>query len=181
MDVRGSTTLAENISATEFSVRMNRFYGAATDVLIKTDALIDKLIGDEVMAVYLPMFAGREPARLAVRAAQELLQATGHGDPDGPWMPVGVGVHTGMAFFGTVSGAEGTVTDFTALGDSVNIAARLASNAGPGEALISEATCAAAGIDLDDCEQRALELKGKSDLVNVQVMRANTASTSALA
>ena len=172
--------MAENISATEFSARMNRFYGAATDVLIKTDALIDKLIGDEVMAVYLPMFAGREPARLAVRAAQELLQATGHGDPDGPWMPVGVGVHTGMAFFGTVSGAEGTVTDFTALGDSVNIAARLASKAGPGEALISEATCAAAGIDLDDCEQRALELKGKSDLVHVRVMRANTAPTSPL-
>ena len=170
--------MAENISATEFSALMNRFYGAATDVLIKTDAFIDKLIGDEVMAVYLPMFAGREPARLAVQAAHQLLQATGHGDPDGPWMPVGVGVHTGMAFFGTVSGAEGSVTDFTALGDSVNIGARLASNAGPGEALISEAACAAAGIDLADCEQRALELKGRGEPVNVRVMRANPVSPS---
>jgi len=173
--------MAENISATEFSALMNRFYGAATDVLIKTDAFIDKLIGDEVMAVYLPMFAGREPARLAVRAAQELLQATGHGDPDGPWMPVGVGVHTGIAFFGTVSGAEGTVSDFTALGDSVNIAARLASNAGPGEALVSDDACAAAGLDAERLERRYLELKGRSEPVGVRVIRANTVSTSALA
>ena len=164
--------MAERMSAAEFSAIMNRFYGAATDVLIKTDAFIDKLIGDEVMAVYLPIFAGREHARLAVQAAEGLLQATGHGDPDGPWIPVGVGVHTGMAFFGTVTGAEGTVSDFTALGDAVNTGARLASKAGPGEALISEAACAAAGVDLGHCEQRQLELKGKSESVTVRVLRA---------
>ncbi len=162
--------MAENISATEFSALMNRFYGAATDVLIKTDAFIDKLIGDEVMAVYLPMFAGKEPARLAVQAAQELLEVTGHGDPEGAWIPIGVGVHTGIAFFGTVAGAEGTVSDFTALGDAVNIGARLASRAGAGEALISDAACAASGVDLGHCEQRQLELKGKSEPVAVRVV-----------
>ncbi len=159
------------MSATEFSRLMNRFYAVATDVLIKTDALIDKLVGDEVIGVYFPAFAGSEPARLAVQAAQELLRVTGHGDPGGPWLPVGVGVHTGITFFGTVSGADGTFSDFTALGDNVNITARLASQAGPGEALISDAACSAAGLDLAHLEQRQLELKGRSEAVGVRVVR----------
>ncbi len=174
MDVRGSTTLAEQISATEFSKQMNRFYGVATDVLIKSDAFLDKLIGDEVMAVYLPILAGQEHARKAMQAARELLQATGHGEPGGPWLPVGVGVHTGTAFFGTVSGAEGTFSDLTALGDNVNVAARIASKAGPGEALISDVACSASGLDLEQFEQRQLELKGKSEPVGVRVVRAET-------
>lgn len=160
------------MSATEFSRLMNRFYSVATDVLIKTDAFIDKLVGDEVMAVFLPILAGEEHARKATQAARELLQATGHGDPGGPWVPVGVGVHTGAAFFGTVTGAEGTFSDLTALGDSVNVAARIASKARPGEALISDATHAAAGLDLGDLEQRQLELKGKSELWGVRVVTA---------
>ncbi len=163
--------MAEQMSAAEFSRLMNRFYAAATGVLIKTDAFIDKLIGDEVMAVYLPIFTGPSHTRSAVQAAQDLLRVTGHGDVGGPWLPVGVGVHTGITFFGTVTGAEGTFSDFTALGDNVNITARLASQAGPGEALISDAACSAAGLDVGHLEQRQLELKGKSEPVSVRVMR----------
>ena len=163
--------MAEQMSATEFTRLMNRFYKAATNVLVKTDAFIDKLIGDEVMAVYLPIFAGTSHARAAVQAAQDLLRATGHGDRGGPWLPVGVGVHTGITFFGTVSGVEGTFSDFTALGDNVNITARLASQAGPGEALISDEAYLAAGLDIGSVEQRQLELKGKSEPVSVHVVR----------
>lgn len=155
----------------DFRQLMNRFYAAATDVMVKTDALIDKLVGDEVIGLYLPGWAGPNHARLAVKAAQDVLRATGHGEPHGPWLPVGVGVHTGIAFVGTVSGTEGTVTDLTALGDAVNVAARLASVAGGGEALISNATYAAAGLDLGNLEQRQLELKGKNEPISVRVLR----------
>ncbi len=170
-DARGSTNLAEQMSAAAFSQLMNRFYKAATDVLIKTDAFIDKLIGDEVMGLYFPLFTGPNHAGAAIQAAQELLRVTGHSDKGGPWLPIGVGIHTGVAYVGTVSGAEGTVTDVTALGDSVNVAARLASKAGAGEALISDVACAAAGLNLEHLEYRKLELKGKSDLVGVRVLR----------
>ena len=139
--------------------------------MVKTDAIIDKLVGDEVIGLYLPGWAGSEHAGLAVRAAQGLLRATGHGDPDGPWLPVGVGVHTGIAYVGTVRGTEGTVADFTALGDAVNTTARICSKAGPGEVLISETAYAAAGLNLGDLEQRQLELKGKSEQLNVRVLR----------
>lgn len=171
VDARGSTGLAEQMSAAEFSRLMNRFYKVATEVLIKTDAFIDKFVGDEVIGLYLPIFTGANHARAAVQAAQELLQVTGHGDKQGPWLPIGVGVHTGPAFVGTVKGAEDTINDITALGDNVNITARLASKAGAGEALISEVAYAAAGLNLGNLEQRQLELKGKSKPVSVRVFK----------
>lgn len=171
VDVRGSTSLAERMTATEFSRLMNRFYAVATDALVKTNAFIDKLVGDEVIGIYLPIFTGPNHARPAADAATELLRATGHGSHGSPWLPVGVGVHTGRAFFGTVSGADGTFSDFTALGDTVNTAARVASAARAGEALITEAACAAAGLDLGSLEQRSLRLKGKLEPVTVRVVQ----------
>jgi adenylate cyclase len=169
-DVRGSTLLAEQMNASDFSRLMKRFYVVATEVLVKTDALIDKLVGDEVIGLFIPGYAGPEHARQAVQAAQELLHVTGHRDPGGPWLPVGVGVHTGVAYLGAMEGSRGTGADITALGDNVNITARLSSNAAPGEILISDATYAAAKLDLGNLEQRQLELKGKSELVNVRVL-----------
>jgi len=174
VDVRGSSHLAEEMTATGFAELMNRFYETATDVLMRTDAIIDKLVGDEVMALYVPLFTGPNHARPAVQAARELLRATGHGEKQGPWLPIGVGVHSGVAYVGTVKGAEGSVDDFTALGDSVNIAARLASLAAPGEALISETACARSGVDLGEADQRKLELKGKSAPVVVRALRVST-------
>jgi len=173
-DVRGSTTLAEQMSALEFGRLMNRFYVVATDVLVSTDAMVDRLIGDEVIGLYIPGMTGHAHARLAIEAAQELLKATGHGARSGPWLPVGVGVHTGLAYVGVVGGTEGNPTDFTALGDNVNITARLASQAGPGEILISEAASTAAGLDLGSMEHRDLELKGKSGPTSVRVLRIST-------
>ena len=111
-DVRGSTTLAEGMSAVEFSRLINRFYIAVTDVLIRTDALIDKLIGDQAAGIYVPGFAGRDHAARAIEAAQQVLQVTGHHHPDGPWIPLGVAVHTGTAFVGSVGTTDGT-TDIT--------------------------------------------------------------------
>lgn len=171
VDVRGSTDLAERMTATDFAQLMDRFYKAATDVLIRTDALIDKLVGDEVMALYVPLFTGPNHARPAVHAAQELLRATGYGEKQGPWLRIGVGVHTGVAFVGTVKGAQDSVDDITALGDNVNVAARLASMAAPGEALISEAAYASGGVNLGEIEQRQLELKGRSEPISARVLR----------
>jgi adenylate cyclase len=169
-DVRGSTTLAERMSASEFSRLINRFYSSATDILVQSEAWCDRLVGDEVIGIYVPGFAGPEHARRAVEAARELLRATGHADPGGPWLPVGVGIHTGIAFVGAM-GTAGGATDITALGDNVNIAARLASKAGPGEVLLSEATYTAAGPGLGSLEQRQLDLKGKSEPMGVRVLR----------
>ena len=172
VDVRGSTSIAEKMNAVEFGHLMNRFYEATINVLVQAGAFIDKLVGDEVTAHFFPGYTGVEHARKAVEAGQALLRVTGHGEPGGPWVPVGVGVHTGTAWVGSIVGASGTGSDFTALGDNVNIAARLASKAGVGEVLISEATSTAARIKTEGLERRTLELKGKSETISVSVLHA---------
>src|SRR5207237_10269079 len=90
-DVRGSTTMAERMSGEEFNRIMNRIYATATDVLIRSDAMIDKLVGDEVIGLYLPLFSGRQHARRAVQAARALRRAAGHDGVGGPWLPAGRG------------------------------------------------------------------------------------------
>ncbi|MGH9052760.1 MAG: adenylate/guanylate cyclase domain-containing protein [Acidimicrobiia bacterium] len=169
-DVRGSSALAKTMSAAEFGQLMNRFYAVATDRLVRTDAFIDKLVGDEVIGLYIPGYAGPDHAAKAVRAAQDLLGALGYGTPEGPWLSAGIGVHTGIAYVGTVQGTEGTVTDVTALGDTVNTAARLVSQAGSGEVLISEATFAAAQMNAVELPRRTVALKGKGEPFGVRVL-----------
>ena len=163
-DVRGSTTLAEQMRPTEFSRLMNRFFDRANRVVIDSDGLVDKLVGDEVVALYVPA-VGHDHARKAVEAAGDLLRATAD------LVPVGAGVHTGIAYVGTV-GSDSTVADFTALGEAVNVTARLASLADAGEALISEAAHTASGSDIGDLDRRELSLKGRDAPIAVRVLRA---------
>jgi adenylate cyclase len=98
----------------------------------------------------------------AVDAAWAILQATGHGSPEGPWLPVGVGVHTGPAFVGAVRAEQGS-GDIVVLGDTPNTGARLASAAGLGEIVVSDAVRAAAELNTDGWEERRLELKGRTE------------------
>jgi adenylate cyclase len=169
-DVRGSTTMAEGMSASDFSRLINRFYVVATDVLVEADAMVDRLVGDEVVGLFFPGLSGRGHSGKAIQAAQSLLQLTGHRNPEGPWVPVGIGVHTGVAYVGVVGG-EDSPTDFTALGDNVNITARLASQAGPGEILISDAAYSAAGLEHGNLDYIQLAVKGKQEPVGVWVKK----------
>jgi adenylate cyclase len=124
-------------------------------------------VGDEVVALFLPVLAGADHASDAVEAARELLRAAGHGSPDGPWIPLGAGVHTGPAYVGSIGD---TVTDFTALGDSVNVTARLASAAATGEILVSAAAADAASLD-GALERRTLTLRGRVQPLDVHVVK----------
>lgn len=169
-DVRGSTTLAEGLTAAEFGKVIRRFYSAATKVLIDHGGLIEKLIGDEVTAFFVSGISGPEHARVAVEAAQAILHVTGHGSPGGPWVPVGVGVHTGLAYIGAVM-VENGAPDIVVLGDAANTGARLASMAGPGEVLISEAARAHARLDSQGWEIRHLQLKGRNEPVEAWARR----------
>ena len=69
---------------------------------MRSSALVDKLVGDEVIALYVPGVAGEHHPRRAIEAALELLKVTGHGSAEGPWLPIGAGVHTGVASIGAV-------------------------------------------------------------------------------
>ena len=170
-DVRGSTPLAESMSPMAFSKLISRFYAVANDVFARSEALMNRLIGDQVIGLYVPGFAGADHRSKAIHAAQELLRRTGHIHPDGPWLSIGVGVHTGVAFLGSVGSNENT-TDIAVLGDPPNTAARLSSSAATGEILIS-VEAYVPEMNLEGLEKRQLMLKGKSSPVDVYVMKAN--------
>lgn len=174
VDIRGSTTLAEGLTAWDFSAVIDRFYRAATDVLIDAGALIEKLIGDEVTAIFAPGFAGRHYVRRAIQAGARLLEIGDASHEGNLGVPLGVGVHAGRAFVGAV-GTSGGMTTISALGDTVNVAARLVSLAGPGEMFVSDSAYHAAGLDDHRHPARSLELKGRTTPVGVRVITVSTA------
>ena len=168
-DVRGSTGLAERSPAHEFSQLLARFYGTAAKVVDRWDGIVDKFVGDEVVALFIPGFAGADHAAKAIGAGRELLGETADEAGD-QWIPIGVGVHTGVAYVGKVG--EGDACDFTALGDPVNTASRLASSAAAGEMLVSATAAGASELDVTDLESRRLEVRGRDEIVDAWVATA---------
>jgi len=164
IDIRGSTALSEKLTPTVFSQVINRFYAAATRVIIEQDGLVEKLAGDEVAAFWGAGFAGPDYVQRTINVAQSLLRVMELQN-----IPVGIGVHSGVAYFGAMGTAEG-LTDISAKGEEVNMTARLASKAGVGEIIVSEQALNAAGIDGTGLETRSLELKGFSEPVVARVM-----------
>lgn len=166
IDIRGSTALSEKMSPTEFSQVINRFYGAATKLIIEEDGLVEKLAGDEVAAFWGAGFAGQDYVGRTIRVAQNLLRVMEKQN-----IPVGIGVHAGTAYFGAMGTTEG-LTEISAKGEEVNTAARLASKAAKGEIIVSEQALQKTNLDSSGLEERSLELKGISEPVKARVMHA---------
>jgi adenylate cyclase len=160
-DVRDSTGMGERSTATEFAERLNRFYAVATEVLIQHDALIDKLIGDEVMGLFLAGLAGPQYRGKTALAAIDLAAATTD-------LPVGVAANAGVAFVGNVG--SGTVLDFTALGDAVNVGARLQSYASPGQVVLSSNLYDPIAPAHPGARAELLQVKGRAEPVQVAVL-----------
>jgi adenylate cyclase len=169
-DVRGFTALTERTDPHAASELLRRFYGCAEDTLFP-EAIIDKVIGDEVMALYIPAYMHpRDPephghaaceavAPVILAHARALLGAVGYGSSEGPFLEVGIGLDYGEVFVGNVGG--GAVKDFTAIGDVVNTASRLTGEARGGEIVLSARL--AAGLSERVGEPVTLTLKGKAE------------------
>jgi adenylate cyclase len=165
-DVRGSTSLAEKLSPMEFTRLMSRFYDTAVSVLVDFDAFVDKFVGDEIIGIFVPAMAGADHVERAITAAQVLLRRAGY--PDQPWIPIGAGVNTGLAYVGSIGSANDT--ELTAMGDVVNTTARLATEAAAGELLVSDVAARKARLVTKGLERRSLVLKGKSEPTPVLVL-----------
>lgn len=164
-DVRGSTAVCEQIGAAAFAALLNRFYRVATEILVRHDAIIDKLIGDEVMALFLPGIAGAGYRRQAASAAIELVTAV---SAEGV-LPVGAAVNAGIAFVGNV-GAD-WIVDFTAVGDPVNTAARLQAQAAAGEVILADDLYPDVSDSFPGAVHRTLAVRGRDAPVGVLVVQ----------
>jgi adenylate cyclase len=160
-DVRGSTALGEQSTATAFAEKLNRFYATATEVFVAHDGLVDKLIGDEVMALFIPGLAGPDYRLKTARAAIALAAAVDD-------LPVGTAANAGVAFVGNVG--SGTILDFTALGDAVNTGARLQSEASPGEVVLLTDLYDLVAAEHPDADRRQVTVRGREQPVDIAVL-----------
>jgi adenylate cyclase len=151
----------------EVATMLNRFYEVATKVLTKS-AIVDKLVGDEVMALYLPQLIGDRWEDHLVRDASDLLTAVGYGSSVRPWLSLGIGIDVGRAFVGNVG--AGDVKDFTALGDVVNTASRLQSAAAAGQVVMSERLFGRLATQPPNAAVAHLELKGKQSAEPARIL-----------
>lgn len=167
-DIRGSTGIAERTSAGEFRRLVQRFYHGAAGAIHEHDGIVDKFLGDGIMALFIPVVTGELHAIRAIEAGEAVLRDAGARELVEAGVGVGAGVHTGEAFVGVVGDEERR--DFTALGDTVNVAARLGSDAGAGELLVSSVAWAAGGR-VGAAERRELSVKGRTEPLEVVVLR----------
>jgi adenylate cyclase len=146
---------------------LNRFYSLASNAIFDYDGTLDKLVGDQVMAFFGAPLQTKDHPRRAVQAALRIISGMNN-LAGGEHLQVGAGIATGEAFVGNVG--EGAVTDYTVLGDTVNVAARLQGVAASGEILLTEETYSHVDLEFPNAPSRELELKGKSELVRARVI-----------
>ena len=158
-DLSSFTELTHDLGAEKTHEVVDAFLRMATDVLVKHGAFIDKYVGDAVMALFNVPLRYDDHARRAVAAATELVSALKTlGAQFELRLQASVGIATGYARVGRL-GSDDT-KDYTAIGDVVNLAARLQDKAGPGEILISEASRAKHAEDFPEASAEQVVLKG---------------------
>ena len=169
-DVRGFTPMSERLAPEEVVLLLNDFYTLMIETTFKFDGTLDKFLGDAVMAVFGAPMAHPDHSARAIRTALAMQEGiTGLNERrvrDGKEaISVGIGVSAGEAVAGTV-GTEDRM-EYTVIGDSVNLAARLESNAKPGQILISHRTYERVRDLVDARPLGRIRVKGKEEEVEV--------------
>jgi adenylate cyclase len=168
-DIRGFSAIAEKLSARDVAGLVGRHLSAMAEVVLAHGGTIDKFQGDAVMAIFGAPDPQPDHAEQALRCAiamQERQAALNAGGWDAGVedLGVGIGVNTGLVIAGTVGG--GGRLEYTVVGDAVNVAQRLQSEAEAGEIVAAAATVAAApGVPCEPVGLRAM--KGREEPVEV--------------
>jgi adenylate cyclase len=169
-DIRGFTPMSENLAPDHVLEILNEYFSRVTDVIFDYGGMLDKYIGDAVMAVFgVPISKGSDAAN-CVNAAihiQKLLVELNRDAPAcrRPELRVGVGINTGIVTAGNIGSLRRI--DYTVIGNTVNIASRLASNAAAGQILISDSTARELGEGFNLNALPPLMVKGRSTPVEV--------------
>jgi adenylate cyclase len=157
-DIRGFTTMSGQMPPEEVVRFLNAFFGEAVDAVERHGGVVDKFIGDCVMAVWGAVDQREDGARKALTAALEMVQRAGKITVKGVPLEVGVGINTGPAVVGAIGAARRL--DYTAIGATVNLAARLCGIAATGQVLVTSDTLLRAGPGVIHEPNEAVILKG---------------------
>jgi adenylate cyclase len=176
LDIRGFTSLSERLQPREVVDLLNAYFERVVKVVIKHEGVINKFIGDAIMAVFGVPKAVPDPERRAVLAGLEIQQAVLEFNEERRFRGqevahFGIGINTGQAIAGNVGSSERM--EYTVIGDAVNLAQRLQGQAQAGEVIISTTTLQRVpGLRVE--ERGAVTVKGK--VAPVQVFRVVDAS-----
>ncbi|MBW4708189.1 adenylate/guanylate cyclase domain-containing protein [Roseobacter sp. YSTF-M11] len=160
VDIRNSTGLSSQMPSRDFMQLVSQLRNLALDAMAKTDGSVLEFIGDGVIAVWPPGIAGPDHAKKGIAAARRLLNDVKKLGPQGIDLPIGIGVHTGEAFLGTIAAASNDIQDISAFGHDVNLVARISAAASAGQAFVSKATCDAANHPYEEAQFQQPEMKG---------------------
>jgi len=160
-DIRGSTGLAEKVGAARFRHLLQSYYAKASAAIESSDGIVDKLLGDGVMALFIPVIAGENHRLRAIEAGRRVIRAVEESDLPRQGVRVGAGIQSGPTFVGVLG--SGDKLDFSALGDVVNTAARLGAMAGPGELLVAADAWRTAGLSESGLVARMTPIAGRTN------------------
>jgi adenylate cyclase len=132
-DIRDFTKISEHLDARELVLLLNEFFTAMTEVILEAGGTLDKYIGDCVMALFGAPVPAEDDVQRAVEAAINMQREAARLNTR---IQIGVGLHTGRAVVGNIGSQQRM--QYTAIGDTVNVAARLVSLASPGQIIVSE-------------------------------------------
>ncbi len=173
-DIRSFTTLSEYMEPEEVVAMLNEYFGKMTEILFKYNGMLDKFVGDQIMAVFGHISNERDGARSAVRAAMEMQKATAtlmkaRARNRDPVFQVGIGINTGSAILASVGSSNRQ--DYTVIGDMVNTTARLEQHARGGEVVIGERTRRHLPKQMDLGERKELRMRNRSTPIGCYIQR----------
>jgi adenylate cyclase len=160
-DVRGYTSLCEQMTPPQVSTFVHRLYATASSALLAQEGLLGQVAGDEVEGLFVPGLAGPHYRQKAVEAARSLVRLVRYTESPAGALEVGIGIASGEEFVGNVAG--GGYKDFAAVGDVTNTAARLTAAAKNSEIVVDGETYAGVARAYPDARHQRLELKGKQE------------------
>ena len=169
-DIRGFTTMSEEMDPAEVVSIINEYLSQQTDKVIRWQGVIDKFIGDSMMAVYGVPFPKDDDAYRAVRTAMDIRDGleklnTIRGRRGQKTVGVGIGIDTGEVVSGNMGSPQ--KMDYTVIGDHVNLAARLEANAPGGMIYVSETTYNETKAMIEYRELEPIMVKGKKEPVKI--------------
>ncbi len=167
-DIRSFTSLAEKMSPEKVVTMLNHYFSVMVEIVFSCNGLLDKFVGDQLMAVFGHMSDEKRGARDAVLAALKMQRAMKKvqqalTEQNLPAFQIGIGINTGKAIIGSVGSKNRQ--DYTVIGDAVNTAARLEEQAGPGEIIIGEQTYSHLPDSIQVKNRLALRVKNRMEPV----------------
>jgi adenylate cyclase len=172
-DIRGFTSMSENMSPESVVSTLNEYFSDMIDIVFKYNGTLDKIIGDELMIVYGAPISAKDDTQRAVITAVEMqkqitrLNKQRKKRKDMP-VSAGIGINRGVVVSGNIGSRD--MMDYTVIGDTVNLGARLCSAAGPGEILVSSTVWKETQKDHSYKKLEPIKVKGKKNKVSVYLI-----------